>query len=1033
MVDLRLVRVAIVICVISVVESVSLTYILKREQKGIQPSCIAEGLKRYSAIGWVYPVPEDGAGIPNTTTKFIPSIQNSYNCDFSKNSKCSAKWVAKDWQIDETSSKTREFIDDSRWEDMPTVMTSGNTFDHSYDLDNSEVASFSVRSAETVDIFLCSGWNPRNYPCHVFRINSRKVNYAAMNSYSDNSYDVMNVVYQAFSNIITIDEWRNFQVEVKENKIKLIDLNTNRILFEGQNKDDIRPKYLVVRSLQPSFWKIIENPFMYTATAQISRMGPQIETSYKDLCVSLFVNTCEACQMTFFYMNGTERKDLKHVEPTNYNWTEIKLKQENIQLGRFNLFIETRFSPSAKEPKTGWWAYDGVRVCNENEVKVTYLKLNQTFAEDDTTVNQISCQLIKEPGYKPASLEYDEIEEFPPVETIANDTSIKLIWKDEDPDHYLTYFVYYQGNDPCSMDIATSPRLRSSGFLTTKYSEIILTNLIPDTLYNITISSVLHENDKFLTVKTLETDEPSIKELPIKMHIIPQANAVNISWDRPKCSSRYGRLIYNIRVSNDKLQFNKQLYQQVKNSYLIEGLRPFTDHNLTVETARNAKNLATGKHTHKLTYQFTTLPGVAGMVKNLELYAIGSNKAYFRYDLPASTQGIPSEIRVTKCPLLSRAKCKTAESSISKCTLWPQKMCLVVDYLIPNQTYTFTMSIKNVNSNVFGNSFEVTGTTEERVPLPPQNVTYKVVDCHESTDYCHLNISWFYPYSPNATINAFNIVLNSTYYNDSYSEEDQTIHEVYKIVDESDYLPRYTYQIKYVPYSKEYNLYVQSANDKYKSDFVTTTVKTADLGDHIDQRPKLLGKGDKAIIFKLPPLDRRLDSYTLTVIVQDSNKSIEVASKMLPEKFTDTICQRYGDTWVSHTLNVKDNKTNTITISSGKHGEQIRPNTKYCINFFIQMRYRGEEHEVTYYEKLITPSSPPPTSDAPKAGNFNHLYMLLLLLLLVPIGFAIYWCIKRRTQRRKLEPPENEYESLPFEDKGNNYVNKTTYDHLIRK
>lgn len=80
------------------------------------------------------------------------------------------------------------------------------------------------------------------------------------------------------------------------------------------------------------------------------------------------------------------------------------------------------------------------------------------------------------------------------------------------------------------------------------------------------------------------------------------------------------------------------------------------------------------------------------------------------------------------------------------------------------------------------------------MPAPPENVTYQVVDCQDSTDYCNLNISWTHPYYPNGTINAFNIILNSTYFNSSYSEEDQTIHEVYKIIDE-EYLPRYHYQV----------------------------------------------------------------------------------------------------------------------------------------------------------------------------------------------------------------------------------------------
>lgn len=60
--------------------------------------------------------------------------------------------------------------------------------------------------------------------------------------------------------------------------------------------------------------------FVYTETTQISRLGPQFQTSYKDLCISMYVATCNNCQMTFFYMNGTARKELKHVGPTVHNF-----------------------------------------------------------------------------------------------------------------------------------------------------------------------------------------------------------------------------------------------------------------------------------------------------------------------------------------------------------------------------------------------------------------------------------------------------------------------------------------------------------------------------------------------------------------------------------------------------------------------------------------------------------------------------------------------------------------------------------------
>ncbi|CAG9766449.1 unnamed protein product [Ceutorhynchus assimilis] len=1027
-----------------IAESASLTYILKRDRANLQPSCVAEGLDRYSAVGWIYPMPEDGVLVPNSTTKYIPSLQDDYNCKFSKNDKCNFKWIARDWRVDETSSRTREFIDDNRWEDLPVVMISNSSkeFTQRFYLENAAKVGFSVRSNGAVEVFLSTGWNPHNYPSYYFRIEQQDVYFAKFSMLTPEfDYKLSQLEYsKSSSNIIAGDEWRSFEIGVDETgNVTLIDKNNmDRLLISHVDKEPLKPSYMLIRSFQPSLWKIIQNYFMYTETAQMTRLGPQIQTGYKDLCVSLLVASCSNCKMSFFYMNGTKRQPLNQVPPTNEKWIEIKLKQENIKLSRFNLFIETEFVNGTKEESKGWWAYDNVRVCNENEVKVSYLKLNQTFAEDDSTVNSISCQLIKKPSFRPHTLEYDVIEddifpEFPSVDIISNDTSLTLKWPEEDPDRYLTYFIYYQGNDICSSsDIATSTRLSSGGFLTTKHNEIIIPNLIPYTNYNITLSSVLHENDKFLVTSTLATAEPKIEELPIQMHIRPLDSAVNVSWDKPSCNSISGPLIYNLTVWNENLNFTKGLDYQTGTTYLIEGLRPYTKHNLTVATARNARNLMRGSNVNQLTYEFVTLPALAPSVKNLELYAIGTNKAQLRYDLPSNSRGTPVEVQITKCNVLSFAKCKSTISRIARCPLWPQKMCADVDYLMPYQNYNFKVSLKNANTNAFGVESLISAETIERVPSAPGNVTYQVVDCHETIDYCHLNISWLHPYNPNATISHFNIILNSTYFNNSYSEEDQTMHEVLRIVNDT-YLPRYTYQVKYVPYSHEYNLYLQSANSKYKSDFSTATVKTADLGDHIDQTPKLLGKGDKAIVFKLPRLDRRLDSYTLTVAVQDFNENLPLKMDSIENpKLADHICHPYGSTWISQVLKVKDNQTKTVTISGLDEKRAIKPNTKYCIIFIITNKYRGEEHDVVYYEKLTTPDSPSSTKEEPKSGSLNHLYMLLLLLLLVPIGFAVYWFIRRRQLKRPKPPIENAYETLPFEEHDKNYANRT-YDYPKHK
>ncbi|KAL1513774.1 hypothetical protein ABEB36_003139 [Hypothenemus hampei] len=1025
------------------VQSISLTYILKRQKTSVQPTCLAEGLERYSAVGWIYPIPDDNEILPKSVSRYIPTIHNDYNCKFSKNEKCNVKWAVKDWKIDETSSRTREFIDDNRWEDIPVVLITNrsNEFQNRFHLENAERIGFSVRASGSVEVFLCTGWNPQNYPCYYFSIDIREIQFSKLTALTDLQNKNVPLEYaQVASNVISDVEWRSFEIRVEEGNVTLIDKNNmDRVLINHVDSDPMKPLYFLMRSSERSLWKVIENHFMYTETSQISRLGPKMQSNFKDFCLSMLVSTCSYCRMTFFYMNGTIRHELNSISPTNKTWTEIKLKQENIQLKRFNLFVQTEFVNEPNGESKGWWAYDDVRICNENEVKGTYLKLNQSFAPDDTSVADIFCQLVKKPNFRPDSLEYDEIQDnlftdFPPVDVSSNDTSITLKWIEEDPDHYLTYFIHYQGNDFCSAENEYSLRLASGGFLTTKHNEVTISRLVPFTTYNITLSSVLHEKDLFLNVQTLESDEVHIEELPIKIHIRPLESAVNVSWDKPNCNSRYGRLIYNVTISNEKLNLKKVVELQTNNSYFINELASFTTYDLIVSTARNPRYLLKGIKTQNMTYHFTTLPGVATSVRNLELYAIGPNKASFRYDLPDNPHGIPSHVEVIKCNVLSRAKCRSLESRISRCVLWPEKMCVDADYLMPNQNYTFKVSIKNENTNTYGTYVEIAAESVERVPAKPENVTYQVVNCEENTDYCHVNISWLHPYEPNGTISAFNIILNSTYYNSSYSEEDQSIHEVYKIINDT-YLPSYTYQVKYVPYSSEYDMYVQSINSKYKSDFTVVKVNTEDLGNHIDQSPKLLGKGDKAVVFKLPHVDRRLESYSVTIAVQDFNQSIPLGH-IKNKKLSDNVCHPYGLTWISQTLEVKQNETKIVTIKGLDEKRTIKPNTKYCFIFVITNKYRGEEHDVVYYERLITPNSMEPSSenDTPQSSSFNHLYILIVVVALVILSFLLFWYVRRRNARKpKQTINENVYESLPFEEHEKNFVNNQTYDHLIHK
>lgn len=82
------------------------------------------------------------------------------------------------------------------------------------------------------------------------------------------------------------------------------------------------------------------------------------------------------------------------------------------------------------------------------------------------------------------------------------------------------------------------------------------------------------------------------------------------------------------------------------------------------------------------------------------------------------------------------------------------------------------------------------------VPGAPTNVTYRIVDCSETTEYCHLNVTWLHPYNQNSSITAFNIILNSTDKHQD-NEDSKYIQEVYKVENDT-YYSYYTYQVRIV-------------------------------------------------------------------------------------------------------------------------------------------------------------------------------------------------------------------------------------------
>ncbi|CAG9860166.1 unnamed protein product [Phyllotreta striolata] len=981
-------------------------------------SCVAEELERYSGIDWIYPLGIAGErGLPTLVNKYIPKIENDFNCQFAENSHCNSIWALRDWQIDRSSPKTKEFIADIRWEDLPTILISNKTkeFGDKIEVEKVHKTAFSVRADGEVEIIISSGPDPYSYPCYYLNVGHREIylkKYDALpksigldykNNYVDN--------YKTYSNILTPNQWRSFSLNSNSDngRIELIDVNLNRTLIDTIDKNPVFSSHLFMRSANSSLWKFHQNSFLFTNTTQISRLGPQLFLPYKDLCVSLLVKTCSDCQMTFFYVNTT-RKILKTVGPIKNNeWAEVKLKEENAQYKKLNIFVETKRLHSNSN-ESGYWAIDNVRVCHENEVKVSYLTLD--VSGQNITHDNVTCQLIKDPVWRPKMFVYDQQEVSPKITSRSTDNSILLRFPDLNETNSLSLYVFYQANDRCTTSPFDMNRLKSNGLARTKSNQLLLTDLIPYTLYNITISSVVQDKDFHTIMKTLETAEPTLGELPFPIQLKASDTSIRVSWDPVSCSKMRGRLVYTLIVSNATLNFSKKISLQTDTSYDIEGLRPYTHYSLNILTARNARHLYNGELTTNYTMEFTTMPGVAPPPENLEIYSLDEHSASLRYDLPANTNGVTRQVQVIRCNSLSSSKCKPAMSVVKRCSLWPKKYCVEAGPLIPGQSYKFRVSLRNLNTPAYGDESVVQGTAAQRVPGAPTNVTYKVAECPKEKDYCNVDVSWLHPFIQNGTINSFEIVLNGT-----DTKERKEIHEVIN----DTYFYEYTHQIKNLPYSELFDLKVRSVNEAFKSDFAHLRFKMDDLGNHINQSLELVGSGPSTLQFKVPNVDKRLEYYTLTVVVQDYDKSIKIDEDILENgKIVDHLCHMYGRTWVSQVVKVEKKDAGKIITIGNAEKERLEAGDKYCIVFIITNKYRGSEHDVVYYEKLRTKEARGPPKESTSGGSSNHLYMLLFVLLAIPIGFVIFrYLRKKRILKESMRINEHRtYETLPCEEIG---------------
>lgn len=59
------------------VDGINLTYIVKKDDNVVHPSCITEENERYAAVDWIYPIPNSVQDLPNISKYDLSSINLS--------------------------------------------------------------------------------------------------------------------------------------------------------------------------------------------------------------------------------------------------------------------------------------------------------------------------------------------------------------------------------------------------------------------------------------------------------------------------------------------------------------------------------------------------------------------------------------------------------------------------------------------------------------------------------------------------------------------------------------------------------------------------------------------------------------------------------------------------------------------------------------------------------------------------------------------------------------------------------------------
>uniref|UniRef100_A0A1Y1KUY6 Fibronectin type-III domain-containing protein n=1 Tax=Photinus pyralis TaxID=7054 RepID=A0A1Y1KUY6_PHOPY len=1040
-----------------------LTFILNKQNASrVVPIWIGEGDVLNSAIAWIYPLVNDEKDLPHIVSNYLPATNNAYNCNFAKSKSCSKKWETGEWKTAEFDVHSFKPIVDTRWENFPTYLTSNLTKDFSVRVDIPSVfeIGISVRAAKNVEVLVCEGWHPERFPCYYVSIGGPDNKQSFLRKYKNGIPTKFSVddpklaKYKHEIGVLSEELWKTFSLSLNANgTFKLRECVTNVTILDYSDKSALNPINVIVRSKnQNALWKLHKNEYLFTTKPNIARFGPELHPYGSQLCVALYVSICKYCTLRFFTVQNGKNETLREIVGDNDSdellWKEIKLIRSNVFDDTLQIYTETYYVDKA-DHQNGFWAIDDVRVCSENEIRISKLILND-MAFNDFDASHITCEILKNPKWRPVPRVSSPLTDVVCNSSTATSIRMYLNSPSEDTTHQQYSIIQYEGNDICHNTDASNKeqniqRVKSQGYLIGKGNHIDIPTLVPYTLYNIHFWNIIDDSKRFCQMHTIPTEVPTKEEIPkdIKMTITDTANI--IEWNEPKCTVKYGPIVYQVHVKNQNNSNSSILYLETdtRTKYKFDNLQPFTNYTVEIDTARNFKAFQFNTYIATI-YNFTTKAGVAPKVNNLELYSINERSASIRFELPPYCKGLPKIVQVRWCHPLFLSGCLSDLQNLTKCKLWDSKYCIEINNLVKGGEYVFNVSIKNQDTFIFSEEASINGKAVQRVPGKPSGLIYNTIKGKNYGSPCNLNISWEHPYDQNGTITLFEVFLEETSYNFA-ADTSKTIHEILK-VDKQSYQKRYSCVINYVSYDTPYKISVRAVNDDYKGEFESVQIKTESEETYSDPTPEFVSCTNETITFKLPKLEAGLNSSMLIVIVQDYNNSkthiLDDIDKleMFGEKYK--LCNEFGESWVAKNLLLSSGEPPLMVVGDRSvsyvpqlqknvTNKPLKPDTEYCFTFaFVDQEENIDRFDVYHYKHLYTQRNSMAEAQDDVAGESNNvaIYVVPMLCIILLVGCGV-WFLRRFFIKKRTE--EHIYESMPFDDYIPDAVSNESYDTLV--